>query len=351
MVTEAVRRPWFRRRPIKIALGFLVVILLVVIVTALIPLSYYAITPGDALDVAPLISVPHGEAHIHKGSVLLTDVQIVPLRAVDWLFYKLNSDDEIDRQSAVTGPLTPTQYNAQGVVDMSLARDAATIVGLRALGYKIESVPDGVIDYEPEPSSPASKLLDLGDVITMINATPTPSLSSLSTALGRLAPGDTVTVAYRAPGSSTLRHGTVTLGEDRLAKPGAAIPYTCTPLGSNSKLPVYRDNGRVRGCLGIIVNQSYKTEGGPFPVSIDSEGIIGPSAGLAFTLGLIEKLDRADLTGGQRPRRPGRCRSTVPWVTSAVSRRRRSPCATPARRSFSSRCRSSRWLERTRVPT
>jgi PDZ domain-containing protein len=35
-------------------------------------------------------------------------------------------------------------------------------------------------------------------------------------------------------------------------------------------------------------------------VSIDSEGIIGPSAGLAFTIGLLEKLDPADLTGGKR---------------------------------------------------
>ncbi len=35
-------------------------------------------------------------------------------------------------------------------------------------------------------------------------------------------------------------------------------------------------------------------------VDLSSEGIVGPSAGLAFTLGLMEELDPADLTGGRK---------------------------------------------------
>jgi PDZ domain-containing protein len=63
--------------------------------------------------------------------------------------------------------------------------------------------------------------------------------------------------------------------------------------------PVTRD-GQPLACLGLVFEQIFKTTGAPFPVTIDSAGIIGPSAGLAFTLGLIAKLDPADLTGGQR---------------------------------------------------
>jgi PDZ domain-containing protein len=48
------------------------------------------------------------------------------------------------------------------------------------------------------------------------------------------------------------------------------------------------------------VEQEYRNVGLPYSVAIDSDGIIGPSAGLAFTLGLIEKLDPSDLTGGKR---------------------------------------------------
>jgi PDZ domain-containing protein len=41
---------------------------------------------------------------------------------------------------------------------------------------------------------------------------------------------------------------------------------------------------------------------GSLPVKVDlsSEGIVGPSAGLAFTLGLMQELDPADLTGGRK---------------------------------------------------
>jgi PDZ domain-containing protein len=38
----------------------------------------------------------------------------------------------------------------------------------------------------------------------------------------------------------------------------------------------------------------------PFPVTIDTAGIGGPSAGLAFALTLIDELTPGELTGGQR---------------------------------------------------
>jgi len=276
------------------------IVVIVVIVAALIPLPYYAITPGDALDVAPLINVPAADAHAHAGSILLTDVQIVSLRAVDWLYYRLNSNDEIDRQSAITGTLTTSQYDSQGVVDMSLARGAATIVALRALGYEVHAVANGVIDYAPEPNSKVSPLLGIGDVIVAINSRPTPTLVALSAALTRLAPGDRVTIRYHPPSSSAVKTASIVLGEDRVSAAGSQYPVTCLSKGATSDLAPYRQNGRQRGCLGIVVEQSYATAGVPFTVNIQSEGIIGPSAGLAFSLGLIEKLDREDLTGGQK---------------------------------------------------
>ena len=276
------------------------VLLVLVIVASLISIPYYAITPGDAVDVTPLVGVPRSQSHPHNGNgaILLTDVQIVSLRAVNWLYYWLNSDDEIDRKANITGTLSTAQYDAQGVVDMSLAREAATIVGLKALGYGVRAVPNGAVDYGPEPNAPASSVLAIGDVITKVDATPTPSLAALYDALSIPPPGKRVTLTYRTVASTALRTGSVVLGEDRRAPAGAPYPVICAPLGANAKLAPYRVNGRLRGCLGIMVQQSYVTVGAPFAVNIQSEGIIGPSAGLAFSLGLIAKLDRKDLTGG-----------------------------------------------------
>jgi Lon-like protease len=53
-----------------------------------------------------------------------------------------------------------------------------------------------------------------------------------------------------------------------------------------------------RALIGIAVSQAQDTKL-PFPVKIDAGGVGGPSAGLAFTLDLMEKLGR-DVTHGYR---------------------------------------------------
>jgi PDZ domain-containing protein len=50
-----------------------------------------------------------------------------------------------------------------------------------------------------------------------------------------------------------------------------------------------------RALLGVNVGQKQPH---PFTISIGLEKIGGPSAGLMFALGIIDKLDPADLTGG-----------------------------------------------------
>ena len=62
---------------------------------------------------------------------------------------------------------------------------------------------------------------------------------------------------------------------------------------------VHRD-GRLERCLPFSGQQLYSDVNEPFRVTLAADGIGGPSAGLSFTLGLMEKLDAADLTGGLR---------------------------------------------------
>jgi PDZ domain-containing protein len=55
------------------------------------------------------------------------------------------------------------------------------------------------------------------------------------------------------------------------------------------------DDGSPR--LGVVIEQRQPA---PFDVKFDLDRIGGPSAGLMFTLGVIDKVDPADLTGGIR---------------------------------------------------
>ena len=67
-------------------------------------------------------------------------------------------------------PRTPPQYQEQGVIDMATARQAATVVALQTAGYHVSAIPDGVVDYQPAPGSPGARALQVGDVITSIDA-------------------------------------------------------------------------------------------------------------------------------------------------------------------------------------
>ncbi len=285
------------RRAAKIAFGLLGVLAVAVIISSFITLDEYAITPGQASSVLPLISVAPGHARAHAGSVLLTDVELVPLRAVDYLFYRLNGNDAIVPKSEVTGDLTAAQYNTEGVIDMATARQAATVVALDALGYRTTARPIGVAEYAPvTPDAPAVGSLSVGDVITAVDGHPTLSPSALESVLERFSPGSTVKVRFHPIGTSTASTVPITLGSARTSSLGEV----CVRANTRSTLAYLEQGGRHLGCLGIISDPIYATTNAPFGVSMNAEGIIGPSAGLAFTLGLIAKLDAADLTGGMK---------------------------------------------------
>jgi Lon-like protease len=284
----------------KVLLGLLAVLVAAIVAASLITIPYDALTPGTALDVGGLISVPAGKAHAHSGSVLLTDVELVlSMRAIQWPFFILNHDDSVEPAVDVTGPANATEYQEQGVIDMATARQAATVVALRAAGYKVTANPSGVVDYQPIPGSPAASALIVGDVITSVDAAPTLSFAALSAAVAARTPGTKIEVGLHFIGSTHTSSVSLTLGE-AVASSASASEGQCIAVGTKHTGAVVEQGGKPESCMGLYLEQIYATEGAPFSVSIDSEGIIVPSAGLAFTLGLLQKLDPADLTGGKR---------------------------------------------------
>ena len=73
-MTEDIPTPPRRRRA-PFVIGTIVVVLAVLLaVASRITLNYYALSPGQAQAVDPLITVPPGRAHPVHGSILLTDV-------------------------------------------------------------------------------------------------------------------------------------------------------------------------------------------------------------------------------------------------------------------------------------
>jgi PDZ domain-containing protein len=282
---SAARPPRRRRRWPVVVGGLLAVLVAFVVVASLITVPYYAIVPGDAVRVDRLITVPPQQRHPVHGRVLLTDVGVNTLKLIQYIPARLGLDANTDLvpQTALTGNLPVKEFDQQGIVDMAESQLTAEAVALRQLGYSVPEHDVGVTLYVIAPGSPAwVSHLQVGDVVTSIDGTPTTNPDALIAAVRAHRPGDVVTVragsiSHPLPGRAvTVRLGSTVANGQTIPVLGIGSPQSgLRPMGTQ---PVYDF---------------------PFPVSINSDQIGGPSAGLAFTLGIINPLTGGDITGGR----------------------------------------------------
>ncbi len=284
----------------RVAAGVLAVLVLAALVAARWVVPYYAITPGTALDVAQLISVPRGASHPHRGSVVLTDVQLVHLTALGYLYYRFDENAQIVSTEDLTGGSSSSAYDEDGVIEMATARQAAAFVALRELGYHPRAAPAGVAVVAIQPGASRASTLAVGDVITAVGSTRAVALGLLVAAVGAVSPGRSIVLTFHGFGSRRPQRRSVVVDELRSSGSASAAAVSCVPAGSAHGGRVVRRAGRAASCLPLYPEQLYDDENEPFRISINADGIVGSSAGLSFTLGLIDKLDRGDLTGGLR---------------------------------------------------
>jgi PDZ domain-containing protein len=296
--------PWTWRRW-HTALAVLAVVVIAAVVASLVNIPYYAITPGQATSVEALIGLPKSRVHLHRGQFLLVDVELTPLKAIEWPYFALDPNAQIVGSSEILGPANPAQYQIEGELDMSNAQQAATVVALGRLGYKVAVHNDGSLVYALLPSSPAAQSLAVGQVIVGVGGKPVLDYSALGPALARYRPGDTVSMRVLSWPSRRPMTVRIRVSAWRVKGRGRNATYVCPVYGSDTRYPLYRPRGAPRSgagetCIGVSIEPNYRVGRLPFRIDLSSEGIIGPSAGLAFTLGLIERLDPYDLSGGHR---------------------------------------------------
>jgi len=267
-----------------VLVAFLVLVAGFVIATSLISAPYTELVPGDAQPVSSLITVPHDRAHPIKGQVLLTDVGVQSLKYLEYYWESIFSDPDntVVPTGEVTYNLPGSEFDAQGTVDMAESQLTAKSVALRQLGYSVPMHDVGVTIYVIDPTSPAWGKLQVGDVVTSIDGVATTSPTALQNAVRAHQPGDTVTIrvgsiSQPTPGHDvSVRLGSITSDHKNVAFLGIGDPDVL--VAGMGTQPVYDF---------------------PFPVSINSDNIGGPSAGLAWTLGILNTLVGGDLTGGR----------------------------------------------------
>jgi Lon-like protease len=270
-----------------------VVILTATVVLGKINTNDYALTPGDATPVAPLVKITGVASATHRGKIMLTDVYLTSLDGWQWLYFHFKSHVQFVSGDELVDPgVSTAQLGAQGYLEMSDAKQAAEVAAFRALGWTIPSSATGAIVTAVESDSPAQRAnIDVATEIVAVNGATVDSACSLINAMHAVPSGTTVDLTIkraRISPSGTISYRPLSKVKVTSVKPPKGLgPSGCPGV-----------NGVGTSYLGVGLEDgnSYTL---PATVSIDTANIGGPSAGLAMTLTLIDELSRKSISGNQ----------------------------------------------------
>jgi PDZ domain-containing protein len=263
-----------RRVVVLAAAGFLTVLLAAA--AALLPVPYVALQPGPttntlgAVHGTPLIQIKGRQTYPDRGHLDLVTVSVLggPRQRLDlvtalrgWL------DDRIavvPETSVYPKGETADEAERQSTAEMTQSQQDARTAALRELGIPVDS---HVVVAGLSPGSPSAGKLRKGDTIVSVDGRSVADGAALRDAITAKKAGDPVRLGVRRGGTeSTVRLTTEAAPDD-----GRAI-------------------------IGVETRDEVTY---PFTVDISLDDVGGPSAGMMFALGIIDKLTPGSLTGGR----------------------------------------------------
>ena len=273
-----------RQRNMWWALPLLTIVWLVtgaLITSSLVKINYWEVAPGSAEEVASRFSFDKNalsQVTRYKTSapILFVTAYGSKLSALDALVGVLDPDVDVLNREEKFGAITPGEQRRLGFQAMASAKQIAEYVALNRLGYDV-SIAYGKLIIErlvcedaPRPLS-ACLQLNPGDTITAFDGIEIPTLSDLMPIIADYSPGDVIEVT--------------------------SIPHQKSEsVKKKIELMVSPDDPD-RTIIGVWPADT-RTVDLPFEVDIDTDSIGGPSAGLSFTLALLDELTAGELTGG-----------------------------------------------------
>jgi Lon-like protease len=262
--------------PLRVLGAVLVLLVVTFVILIRIPSDKYILLVDTAHPVAPLVRV-QGARPAKSGSLYFVDVREERASELQALFpWLLPAHSSFIPAGVVVTPCsTPELANATALQEMAFSQRVAAAVALRKLHYHVSIKPTGVIvsgiftglrtpHGKIIPTNVDCKLKPL-DVVLAVDGKPTLSQVSLQDVLAHVKPGDVVRLRVRRAGKLLT-------------------------------VPIKTIDDGGRALVGFAPAQSaiFKL---PRKITIDANGIGGPSAGLAFTLEVMQQLGRNVLHG------------------------------------------------------
>lgn len=227
-----------------------------------VELPYYAYSPGPVGDALGAVVIdPEVTTYPNSDGLFLLTVSAQEINLFEMIAAGLDpAVDVVRRERVRPANLSDQEFRERGLSQMDQAVENAISEALRRLGETTDVVPSGVrvVDLLRDDD-----LFVVGDVLVSVAGIPVERLDQIRPVIEGAGVGDFVEVTVSRAGES------VDLEVDLIASPD--------------------DEGRP--LLGIVAQTD-------FPIDILTENIGGPSAGMIYTLAIIDLLSEGDLANG-----------------------------------------------------
>ena len=236
------------------------------------PSGDYAIWPDTGHPTAQYVLIPHGKAPAAGTGFYFVDVRIIDANLLTkfWAEHLVNGGGVLPIAEVRAPGQSNQQYNEQDLQQMATSQQISQAVAERALHLPVRFAGTGVVVASVDPGLPAAKAhIQPGWTIAQVNGHKVRS----------------------ANGLIEITHS---------IRPGQIVRYTFAGHAPMALRTVANPSNRKQAIIGITIAETVRITKIPVHVRFLTQGIGGPSAGLAFALDIYDALSGRKLLRGHR---------------------------------------------------
>ncbi|MET7437233.1 YlbL family protein [Streptomyces sp. NPDC004082] len=255
-----------------------------------IDVPYSEMSPGPTVNTLgehagePVLQISGRKTYPTTGHLNMTTVRVTSadykMNLVEAVYGWLAHDNKIvPHDTLYPDGKTEEQSTQENAEEFSQSQESAKVAALKELDIPVKS---WVIVSTVVKGTPAEGKLHAGDVVKAVDGTVVKAPEDVAKLVTRHKPGEKVDftiVPAKEQAAAEKANRTATRTED----------ITITTEKSD-------DTGEARAIVGISAGTDHTF---PFSIDIKLADVGGPSAGLMFALGIVDKLTPGNLTGGR----------------------------------------------------
>ncbi|MEU7293798.1 PDZ domain-containing protein [Streptomyces exfoliatus] len=264
------------------------VLICLLIAGVLIPVPYAEMSPGPTVNTLgeargePVLSISGRKTYPTDGHLNMTTVRVTSadykMNAVEAVYGWLAHDNVVvPHDTLYPDGKTEEQSSQENAEEFSQSQESAKVAALGELGIPVVA---RVVVGTVIKGSPSEGKLHAGDVIKAVDGVPITAQDEVAKQVTKRKPGQdvefTVVPAKEAAAAEKAR-------KEPTVTRKVVITTTTSEEGD-------------RAVVGIKAGTDHVF---PFTIDINLADVGGPSAGLMFALGIVDKLTPDSLTGGR----------------------------------------------------